>query len=242
LTGTGSTVDTDLIFGSYWGGTTTIGGPSATGDITLISNGIYEAINTINMQTPGNILIKSRTAGNTVGINSGIENKQLSTEFLSSLHAGNQLIIGDSNTGTITANAQTWTNNLQLISGSGSVNINSAQNMGAKTFFASTGNAGDISFGASGSITSTASGDAVVLASGRNFLNNFGNTAISTDPSGRWLVYSAHPDNTTEGGLTYNKLYNKTYAGNLPVSIGAGNYMLYSVVPVLTLASDALKT
>ncbi len=87
-------------------------------------------------------------------------------------------------------------------------------------------------------IASSANGNALVLSTSQNFINNVSASVFST-PNGRWLVYSANPSTTTEGGLSYTKRYNRTYAGNAPGTISeSGDLMLYSVAPVLTVTAD----
>ena len=88
-------------------------------------------------------------------------------------------------------------------------------------------------------VSSGASGNAVVLASGRNFVNNFGAGGIILSSGGRWLVYSANPANDTFGGLNSgNKaIWNATYAGNPPAGVASGNRYLFSLSPTLTVTS-----
>ncbi len=79
-------------------------------------------------------------------------------------------------------------------------------------------------------VTSGAAGDSVVLASGRNFVNNAGAGGINA--AGRWLVYSSDPQSDARGGLAYGfKQYDARYGD--PV-LGSGNGFLYAVAPVLT--------
>jgi uncharacterized protein YjiK len=87
--------------------------------------------------------------------------------------------------------------------------------------------------------TSDLAGNAVVLASGRNFFNTGGAGAFNLTGGGRFLIYSIRPDQDTIGGLTGNRLYNYTYAGNPPASILAtGNQFLYSYVPTLQVTAN----
>ncbi len=87
-------------------------------------------------------------------------------------------------------------------------------------------------------VSGTGSGTTVVLAAGGNFVNSVGSGAIATG-SGRFLVYSTNPADDTDGGLSAGHLYDETYAGNPPGSIGAGgNLFLYSYSPVLTFTAD----
>jgi len=92
-------------------------------------------------------------------------------------------------------------------------------------------------------VTVDSAGDALVLAAGRNFINNFGPSALAA-PNGRWLVYSISPADSYENGLTavagssLPRLYNKTYVANSPATIAAGNHLLYSTQPTLTVTAD----
>ncbi|MBB6065212.1 YDG domain-containing protein [Pseudoxanthomonas broegbernensis] len=74
---------------------------------------------------------------------------------------------------------------------------------------------------------------AVLLAAGRNFINNAGASAITTD-DGRWLVQSTSPLADTRGGLASDfKQYDASSAGTV---LGSDNGFLYTVAPQLTLA------
>ncbi len=75
----------------------------------------------------------------------------------------------------------------------------------------------------------------IVLAAGRNFINNRpDNTGIDAG-TGRYLVYSANPAGSLEGMTGYGKHYDAAYvAGATPSYAGSGNWFLYSVAPVLT--------
>ncbi|HEV6968198.1 YDG domain-containing protein, partial [Roseateles sp.] len=89
---------------------------------------------------------------------------------------------------------------------------------------------------------STNSGD-LVLAAGRNFVNN---NAVDTGLSvgtGRYLVYSATPSGTTEGMTGYGKHYAQTYsAGSTPGYAGSGSWFLYSTAPTLSVSVGAGAT
>ncbi len=92
-------------------------------------------------------------------------------------------------------------------------------------------------------ISTTAGGNSIVLVAGNNFVNSAGTGALSAT-SGRWLVYSTSPAGSTENGLTtaagstLPRLYNRTYAGNPPAGIAAGNHLVYSSQPTLTVTAD----
>lgn len=81
----------------------------------------------------------------------------------------------------------------------------------------------------------------ITIAAGRNFINNnaTANTGIVRG-TGRYLVYSAHPDNTDEAMTGYSKRYSQTYtAGSIPAYATAGNWFLYSVAPIMTVTPDS---
>ncbi|WP_445369222.1 YDG domain-containing protein [Methylomonas sp. BW4-1] len=90
-------------------------------------------------------------------------------------------------------------------------------------------------------LTANGSGDALVLAaaSGGELINNVGSNVLSAG-NGRWLVYMHSPSGSTEGGLTgaagsaLPRLYNKTYDGNAPATIVAGNHLIYDYQPSLS--------
>ncbi|MBK1714231.1 hypothetical protein CKO43_15765 [Rubrivivax gelatinosus] len=98
--------------------------------------------------------------------------------------------------------------------------------------------------GASSDITlngtvSNGSGN-LVLAAGRNFVNNRpSNTGLNAG-SGRYLVYSADPTASTEGMTGYNKHYAQSYsAGSTPGYAASGNWFLYSVAPTLAVSAGS---
>ncbi len=88
----------------------------------------------------------------------------------------------------------------------------------------------------------TSTGGNIALVAGRNFINGVGSTVL-TASAGRWLVYSTSPAGSTENGLTaaagstLPRLYYKTFAGNAPASIAAGNHLIYSTQPTLTVTA-----
>ena len=179
-------------------GANIIGQSTATGDLTFIADSYY--LSALNIQTAGTINLKPLTPGKTIGIKGGAGDISFTDasffNFIDPTVTPSKFVFGDSNTGNVTANAQTWNSNLELVSGLGNIVFNGAQTLGNHTLLATTASTGDIVFEASGSITSTAINDAVVLASGRDFLNNAGEIALST-PSDRWLVYSTDPTSTS---------------------------------------------
>lgn len=129
----------------------------------------------------------------------------------------------------------------------------SSVNVAAKALTVSTGGvkaSGNITLEARGALSDltlntavTSSLGNIVLAAGQNFINNVGTTALSSS-NGRWLVYSTSPLGSFENGLTavagstLPRLYNRTYLGNAPATIAAGNHLIYSAQPTLTVTAD----
>ena len=98
-------------------------------------------------------------------------------------------------------------------------------------------------------ITSGAAGDAVVLASGRNFINNAGSGAIGLSNAGskRWLVYSNTPADDVFGnaGATLASgnaaLWNSRYATTPPATVAAGNRYVFAYQPTITFQGGTLN-
>ncbi|MCE4556605.1 YDG domain-containing protein, partial [Roseateles cellulosilyticus] len=78
---------------------------------------------------------------------------------------------------------------------------------------------------------STGSND-LIVAAGRNFVNNLPTDTGLSVGSGRYLVYSTSPSATTEGMSSYSKRYNLSYSS----SPGSGNWFVYSTAPTLTVS------
>ncbi|KTT27675.1 YDG domain-containing protein [Pseudacidovorax intermedius] len=115
----------------------------------------------------------------------------------------------------------------------GSVTLNGAMRASSNAITVEArGSAADLTIASTGSVTTTTAGN-VVLAAGRNFINNKGSTGISA--AGRYFVYSTDPAASTEGMTGYSKHYNQAYvAGATPSYAGSGNWFLYSVAPVIS--------
>ncbi|MGL6076736.1 MAG: filamentous hemagglutinin N-terminal domain-containing protein [Fimbriiglobus sp.] len=76
---------------------------------------------------------------------------------------------------------------------------------------------------------SSAAGDSIVLAAGRNFINNAGGSPLSTAGTARWLVYSTNAWSDMTGGLTSDfTRITCTYGGSCPSFPASGNGFLYS--------------
>ncbi len=90
-----------------------------------------------------------------------------------------------------------------------------------------------------GVVTST--GGNIVIAAGRDFVNNVSgtNTGIVAS-SGRYLVYAADPAGSTEGMSGYGKHYNQSYtAGSTPAYAASGDWFLYSIAPTITVSPSS---
>jgi hypothetical protein len=110
-----------------------------------------------------------------------------------------------------------------------------------KVLVRATGAAGDITL--NNTVTSgSAANDSLVLAAGRNFINNAGATPLNPG-AGRFLVYSTDPTANTFGGFaSTGNAFSRTYAANAPTDASmtsiTGNRMVYSVTPVISITGD----
>ncbi len=104
-----------------------------------------------------------------------------------------------------------------------------------------TGAAGDITL--NNAVTSgSAANDSLVLAAGRNFINNAGATPLNPG-AGRFLVYSTDPTANTFGGFaSTGNAFSRTYGANAPSDASmtslSGNRMVYSVTPMINITGD----
>ncbi|EJL80332.1 filamentous hemagglutinin family N-terminal domain containing protein [Polaromonas sp. CF318] len=110
-----------------------------------------------------------------------------------------------------------------------------------KVLVRATGATGDITL--NNTVTSgSAANDSLVLAAGRNFINNAGATPLNPG-AGRFLVYSTDPTANTFGGFaSTGNAFSRTYAANAPTDASmtsiSGNRMVYSVTPVINVTGD----
>lgn len=110
-----------------------------------------------------------------------------------------------------------------------------------KVLVRATGAAGDVTL--NNTVTSgSAANDSLVLAAGRNFINNAGATPLNPG-AGRFLVYSTDPTANTFGGFaSTGNAFSRTYAANAPTDASmtslSGNRMVYSVTPVINITGD----
>ena len=94
---------------------------------------------------------------------------------------------------------------------------------------------GDLTLTSGSSVTATTGDFALSTEGAGNFINHAGASALTAGAGKRWLVYTMTPDlvgtvHTEKGGLTSSfRLYGKTYATDLPVSIvNSGNGFIYA--------------
>ncbi len=111
-----------------------------------------------------------------------------------------------------------------------------------KVLVRTTGAASDLTL--ANSVTSgSAANDSLVLAAGRNFVNNAGAGALNPGAGGRFLVYSTDPAASTLGGMaSTGNAFGRSYAANAPSDASmtslTGNRFVYSVVPTLNVSGD----
>ena len=103
---------------------------------------------------------------------------------------------------------------------------------------------GDITLDATFSYANDGTGD-IVLATSANFINGAADSAFLLSGGGRWLVYSTRPDQNSgdiatlgEAFITYGTAFN--LADPQPASLPAGNGLIYSVTPVVTVGPAAM--
>ncbi|WP_292955184.1 filamentous hemagglutinin N-terminal domain-containing protein [Nitrosomonas sp.] len=90
------------------------------------------------------------------------------------------------------------------------------------------------------------SGVAVLASVDGDFINNNSDQAILTDAGGRWLIYAANPETSTEGfaAIQGSRLFGQPFvSGMIPEQAVDGNWFFYSTdspVTVGTLTTDSL--
>ncbi|MCZ8099378.1 MAG: MBG domain-containing protein, partial [Burkholderiales bacterium] len=201
------------------------GANTFTGGVTVSSG-------TVNLS--GSLDMGAAQANVTVGAGSTFGGTgALTTTTLQVAGAGTVNLTGNSNrVGTVRANGTI-----------GTLTLNNAQSLVAEAITANgpvtltaPGPTSDVTL--NGVVTSAAGGNAIVLAAGRNFLNNAGATALRTTALGsHWLVYSNNPNTSTFGNLNSNNtaVWNATYATLPPLAVTqAGNRYLFAFQPTLT--------
>ncbi|MFS2036163.1 beta strand repeat-containing protein [Polaromonas sp. CT11-55] len=110
-----------------------------------------------------------------------------------------------------------------------------------KVLVRTTGAASDLTLN-NGVTSGSATNDSLVLATGRNFVNNAGAGALIPG-AGRFLVYATDPTASTLGGLvSTGNAFGRSFAANAPTDASmtslTGNRFVYSVVPTLNVSGD----
>jgi hypothetical protein len=184
-----------------------IGGATEHGDVVLAADSFD--LQGAPVQTTGNLTLKPRTAGTTVGVGTGSGALSIDDATLGTFSYGSLTIGGAS---------------------AGAMDINSGVAFAAPVTF-QTGNGYDITLSAP--LSSSAGGTAFTLASGGNYTNNAGAFAFNLTGGGRFLVYSTKPALDTLSGLGYDfSRFGCTYGGSCPAFPTSGNGLLYRLVPV----------
>jgi hypothetical protein len=224
-------------------GTNILGSNSQTGSLALAADDFD--LNNVQLRTAGKVIFRPYTNTLSMGLNGGagalaLGNTQINLIDTSTV-TPSAVVFGNSssanNTVTIGNNWNLSGYSMPLEVYGGNITTGSI-NMGSKSLLMQA-LIGNFTINNGSVLTSTATGNAIVLAAGGNFINNAAtDTALSTS-SGRWLVYSSDPANTTEGFSSYTKRYNRTFSLNPPSSITeTGNVFLYSIAPTITITAD----
>ena len=211
-----------------------------TGTVNLTNNAASWSIGTAG-STAG-----LTTTGNTAFSSTGTatQTAPIIAAGLELLGAGGSYTLNNPNNRFTTLAANTGTVSLVYASSLNVGKVNNTEGITAtgKVLLQTTGS-NDITL--TRAIRSSAAGDAVVLASGKNFINSIGATGITlTDNTGtgRWLIYSAKPSDNTFGSLDSNNVavWNTTYSPASSVTQN-GNRYLFSDKPILTFSSTSLQ-
>ncbi len=225
----------------------TIGQASGTGTIDVRSTTFTSDLRLLGASAPISIAGTLNTGTNRLTLDTGgtvTQTAAIQAGALELLGAGGVYLLNHASNAISTVAGDTG--RVQLASATslsvGTVNASVGLRTSGTTELRALGATSDLTLAQA--VVSGAGGDAVVLAAGRNFFNTVGAGAITTGPSGRFLVYSTNWDADTVGGLAAGRLYNRMYASDPPASIvQPGSQMLYSRQPMLTVsAQDASRT
>tara|TARA_R110002126_G_scaffold291807_1_gene459621 strand:- start:47337 stop:50786 length:3450 start_codon:yes stop_codon:yes gene_type:complete len=169
----------------------------------------------------GTIQTNRTAAGGNVTITAGgTGNIQLDSTNFNLQNGGALTLSAGADVSVVTANA-----------------LNLASVSGDNIFLRTTNATSDIAL--NGTVTSSAAGNSLVIASGRNVINNHGASAIDAG-AGRWLVYAGDPAQSSLSATGADfKRYNRNITSNAPSSISeTGNGILYSIAPVINVTGQ----
>jgi len=199
--------------------------------------------------------LKLTTTGGNIAINGALTASELtlntagtSTQTAAITATGLELLGTGTHTLNNAGNAVTTlagnTGNAEY-SQAGALSVGTVNTVGltatGKVLVRTTGAASDLTLN-NGVTSGSAANDSLVLAAGRNFVNNTGAGALNPG-AGRFLVYSTDPTANTFGGLvSTGNAFGRTYAANAPTHASmtslTGNRFVYSVVPTLNVSGD----
>ena len=214
-TGTSTSINRSLTIGGAGGGTLQASGSSQT--LTL-SGAVAGTAGPLTIAAGTNNIALTGTSNTlgTVAITSGND---------ISLRSANLTLGASTVSGTLDAR------------GTGNVTVSATQTVtGAVTIVA------DGTLALNGSINTSAGGNAITLAGNTVFTRDAG-ANLSMGGGGRWVIYSADPDQNTFNGLASGNsaVWTKTFAVNPPSGIASGNRYVFSATPTLTYTSTNLS-
>lgn len=193
-----------------------------------------DASNFFTTSGNGNLTIRNRTAGASIGLGGGAGTLNLTDAELAQFSVGGNLVIGSSTAGAVHIDSVDFTgitaNNVNLLGGDFTIDgaVDAANSI---TMIAN----GDMTL--NGGVSATGAGNSVVLVAD-GFTNTGGAGAINAG-AGRYLAYVDAPSTTSKGGLVGANYYNRSYAGNAPASITeTGDLFLYEYQPTLNFSAD----
>lgn len=221
----------------------------ASGGLSLLAGSVSAAdgtAGTISLAADKAITVGTLTLGKSSlaapgGANVGTVNVgQINLNRFAGGFAGDVLINNANNTiGTLTGNSSTGTigGNLKIRDSAGGLTV--AGDLSGVAGAVEIVTSGNLTLDAGTVVKNTGASDLVLAACGGSFINNAGASAVEASGSGRFLIYSDTPANTTKGGLAGANLYGRTFDANAPASITpTGDRFIYSLTPTLTYTAD----
>ncbi|MCF3649773.1 MBG domain-containing protein [Synoicihabitans lomoniglobus] len=241
------------------------GGTNGTVDFALGPNGSYEPMTgnlTVHADatvTAGTVTIRANPDANPAFPGNGVDERRigdvafhgiLKTTTLD-LALNEEGVEGDitianaaNEIGTFTTSDASRTEirdgSVTIVDGEGDLTISATFGVGFDETIQIT-TPGDLTLAAGSKLTASNT-DIVLASTGGSFINQAGADVFVNRDSGRTLVYSDNPDDTTLDGLAFTPVYNKTLAGNAPGTISqTGNRILYSLAPTITFTAADLS-